>query len=450
MKLHLLSRAAALDPLLLAAVLAGLNVWVARHDFGWLQLNPSPFFLLPVLIGGRFGFFSGTLAGFVGLLAILAGRSALTGTPLSVFLLEHRFFLTSLIVMGAICGELQRLFQRKLSQTQHSQEQFEQRIKQLDTELYFLREAKSELDLVVATRDSELWTLEAEIRELHQSSPTDFYQKLLAILNRHAHLSDGAIYAALDNGILERQAVFGSSKLLPEQLRASEVEMVHLALERKTAVTIPEFWRRDFSQHRNYLITSPILGSDDQPLAMLIVTGMPFFALNQKTVHLLTVICRWAAKVIEARVEAQGRFRLVGGQENHRIFSATVLRQNVALAFHSYQTHHLPSTLALLFVAPDPALSQTALEEAVVPLLRPTDCAAQLDLPFPHLGLLLPLTGERAALDVLQRIELQCAKPELLGVRIDHRVMTLDSVENLDELWSGLLGPAYEAAPHPK
>jgi hypothetical protein len=290
-----------------------------------------------------------------------------------------------------------------------------------------------------------LWTLEAEIRELHQTSSGDFYQKLLVILNRHAHVSDGAIYACNSDG-LQRQALFGSAKLLPEHFRSAEVEMVHLALERKTAVTIPEFWRRDFSQHRNYLIASPILDSEEQPRALLIVTGMPFFALNQKTVHLLTVICRWAAKVMETRNSSAGRFRLVDGQEKHRVFSEMVLRQNVALAFHSYQTHHLPSVLALLFVTPAPALSQAILERTIVPLLRPTDCAAQIDLPFPHLALLLPLTGERVALDVIQRIQTEGAKPEALGVRIDHRLMTFDQVDNVDELWAELLGRAEEQA----
>ena len=42
------------DVLLLGAVLALINYLAALSDFGWMRLNPSPWLLLPALIGVRF------------------------------------------------------------------------------------------------------------------------------------------------------------------------------------------------------------------------------------------------------------------------------------------------------------------------------------------------------------------------------------------------------------
>src|SRR6185436_16849971 len=136
-----------------------------------------------------------------------------------------------------------------------------------------------------------------------------------------------------------RKAIVGPAELLPEQTDGADVEMVGLAIKHKTVVTIPEFWQRPPDQHQNYLIAAPMVDSNDKVLAVLLVTRMPFIALNEKTVHLVTLICRWAARVIELRKDASSAYRAINGAHHQRIFSLDFFRHSLELSFTSYRQH---------------------------------------------------------------------------------------------------------------
>ena len=78
-------RIAYLDGLLVAGALASINLWVAPDDFGWLNQNPSPYLLLPILIGARFGFVSGIGAGASAVFIIVVGQVCLKIWQLALF-----------------------------------------------------------------------------------------------------------------------------------------------------------------------------------------------------------------------------------------------------------------------------------------------------------------------------------------------------------------------------
>lgn len=428
--------------MVLAAILVSLNFWIAPTDPGWLNVNPSPYFLLPILIGGRFGFLPGMGAGVLSVAIIAAGQFWLKKVDPVSSLNSARYVYSCLVLTGGICGELQHFFNGKLKRLTEIQGTFQQRIKKLDNELYFLREAKVEVDRIIATHDSGLSTLDAEIRELYLINDEQFYQQVLALLNRQAHVADAAIYLIQPNHQLLRQAVIGNENSLPQELALSEVEMALLAIERKTAVSISEFWNLGATRPEPYLICLPFLDADDNPVAVLTITGMPFFSLNQKSVHLITVICKWASRVIQVKKTADGNFRLVDGVQKHKVFTEKILRRNLELASLSHQTHHLPSTL-VFFSLPGMALTlQPAFERAIISCVRAGDFAAQLDFGFPNLAVLLPLTGERIAQHVATAALAQLSKDAELSRSVEHRMFTLDESENGEQLWQELLDHA--------
>src|SRR6185436_1051397 len=138
------------------AILAALNFWIAPADPGWLNVNPSPYLLLPILIGGRFGFLPGVGAGVLAAAIILAGQCWLKKLDPASILISERYVYTCLILIGGICGELQHFFEGKLKRHVEGHGALELRLKKLDSELYFLREAKGEVDRIIATHDSGL------------------------------------------------------------------------------------------------------------------------------------------------------------------------------------------------------------------------------------------------------------------------------------------------------
>jgi len=214
--------------------------------------------------------------------------------------------------------------------------------------------------------------------------------------------------------------------------------MVALALERKTAVTIPEFWNGQPEQHHNYLIVLPLLDFDEHPLALLIVTGMPFFAFNQKTVHLVSVIGKWAAKVLQFKDKAADRFRLVDGIEHQQVFTERILKQNIELCFNSYEQYNLPSALAFFALPNMPCSFQDSFERLVIPIVRAGDCTAQLNLGFPNLAVLLALTPERSAQIFMDRVADHCRRELSQATSLERRLFTFDQMENSDQLWEEL------------
>src|SRR5436190_13881399 len=107
-------RIAWLDAVVLAAILIASNLWIAPKDPGWLGLSPSPYFLLPVLIGGRFGFLPGISAGILAGLIIGIGQYWLKKVDPASLLTSERYIYFSLILIGGICGEMQHFFYGRL------------------------------------------------------------------------------------------------------------------------------------------------------------------------------------------------------------------------------------------------------------------------------------------------------------------------------------------------
>lgn len=433
------ARSAWIDTAVLAGLLVLLNGFLAPADFGWLQLDPSPYLLLPVLIGCRYGFLSGVLAGVTGMAIVSVGLVRLESITFAEALQEHGFFLGALIFIGGVCGEIQHSFRKRELQASVENENLHARLKKLDTDLFLLREAKAELERLMATRDAELSTLDSEIRRLFDSEGNELFENLLLLLNRQVRITDAGLYLLGDEDQLTRKALLGTGEFLPESIQANEIEMVAMALKHRTSVTIPEFWQKDIKVHKNYLLVAPLLDAAENPLGVLVVTGMPFIALNKKSVQLISLVCRWAARVVEIRSRADGSYRLVNGVESQKIFTADYFKQSLELAHTSFCHHSLPSSV-VIFAAPKlPANRQGDLEQLVMATVRNGDFPAQTPIAVPHLAVLLPLAGERGAEIFRDRILLNCRRNSELGPQIEARTITFKPNQTFDQLWKEII-----------
>jgi hypothetical protein len=471
-----------LDLAVLTGLLLLVNGFFAPRDIGWTHLQPTPWLLLPILMGCRYGFASGMAGAGVAALVVsfgflqqtehysiktpeqakaalekrmnqvaivvLDGRPA-SGRPdvqvrqldvlVSVLLRHHGYLFAAMFAAGGICGQIQRGFKSREILVTAQADRAAERLKKLDTDLFLLREAKSELERLLATRDAELSTLDAEIRRLFDSEGDELWQDILLLLNRQARVSDAAIYKLSPDGqTLLRKGLLGSARSLGERLALKDVEMAGLALKSKSAVTIPEFWQRAVGEQRDYLMVVPLLDSREQPLALLVVTGMPFISLTKKSVYLVALICRWASRVAEVEAQADTTSRVVAGVEGQRVFTEEFFRTNVQLAFDSWQKHSLPSAVVLFAAARQPKTKQAQLEALIMANIRGGDFPAAVGLPIPHLAVLLPLCGERGVGIFADRILAACRKDPELGPHLQAHVVTLDTVTSLDQLWADL------------
>ena len=231
-------RSAYLDAILISAILIVINIFVDFRDFGLLKLTPSPFFLLPVLLGARYGFGAGVAGGLAAAVWVVGGRVLLLQLSPRDIVLEHAFLLASLLLSGALTGEIQMYFQRMLDRSRTAASEMEARIQRMGTNLNALRDSRDELERTLATKDNVFLMLNTEIRRLYTYSEKDRFRALLLIIGRQTKATEASCYVVEpESDQLEKVACIGNEAALPTNLGIHDIDMIRLAIrDRKSVV----------------------------------------------------------------------------------------------------------------------------------------------------------------------------------------------------------------------
>lgn len=434
------------DGLVTIGVLAVANLLVAPSDPGWLQLNPSPYLLVPLLLGGRYGFGPGIVAGFVvaagvSIVRLLLGFSS----DLVSELQSHSYTWIFTVVIGGVAGELWLYYRRRVEQLQASEEVLRGKLRQLDADAMILREAKDELDRVTAARDGEISSLDAELRRLYACSAVELPEAILSLLKRQVRVTDAALYRVAEDwaeeGVkLERFGLMGSDERLPPELVAMDQDMVSRALQVGSLVTLPEIMDDSRPDDDIFLMTAPLVGLDGTPRALLVVAEMPFIAFNPAAADLIDLVCGWSGGVLELSEGAEGRYRIVAEREGQRIFFEDHFRHLVTLAFESCRRHRLPSAVVELALPGQPISRQAEFEQIVLGAVRSGDFVSHPGGEFPALQVLLPLAGERGTDIFIDRCSQFCLRQGVELDALEVRRVDLGAFESVETALAQLSG----------
>lgn len=387
------------DLLLLSLTLFFINTFFASGDIGFLQLNPSPYFFIPPLIGALHGTLAGGLAGILTSLLIMLGRSSFGGDNTLLEAIQQSFyFLLPSTLCGMVCGELTEILHRRIDQQKILNAHIQTRLHKLDKEMFFLKETKDELDRAIATHNADLATLDVEIRRLSRLKNSEIYAHLLLLLHRRTRVMDGAIYTFKDN-LLERQAHIGDLTHLPQTL--STIPIVEMALKQKTFVAIQDLWNgQTDGLMQPHLLAIPLISWTSEPYAVLLVSSIAFMSFHRKNVEMIEMICDWSAGIAETCAHHENVFYLTGPHQQQRVFSHEFFQQAAQRALKIFQQHDLKTFIVQIKVSS--SVAQRELENIILPVTRTGDFAATL---APHsLTFLLPFTGERGATIFIKRI----------------------------------------------
>lgn len=435
-----------LDGLVTGGILAAANLLFAQADPGWLGLNPTPFILVPLLLGGRYGFGPGIgagviVAGLVSFVRVAVGFSPDIATELQ----QHSFTWISTVALGGIAGEIWLYFRRRIEQFRASEEVLRGKLHQLDADALILREAKDELDRITAARDGEISSLDAELRRLYACSLPELPEAILSLLKRQVRVTDAALYRVPDEWDLEtkieRFGLMGSDERLPPELTVGENEMLHRALQVGSLVTLTEILDDAHPDGDAFLLVSPLAGMGGRPKAVLVVAEMPFIAFTPASADLIDLVSGWSGGVLEMSEGAEGRYRIVADREAQRIFFEPHFVHLVELAFESCSRHRLPSSVVELALPGETVERQSEFEKIVLGAVRSGDFVSHPDREYPVLRVLLPLAGERGTDIFIDRCSQFCMRQgvEIAALRV--RRVDLGSANSAEDALARLSEP---------
>lgn len=396
------------DAVVIGGSLALLNALTSRHDPGWLALNPSPWILLPLMIGARYGFRWGFLAGAIASLLLLASL-LLTAKSMVA---SHGLFFLALPAIGLFAGEAHALFAVRLAERDDAVETLTTQRDHLGADLEVAEDARFQLQERLALLNADTASLDLQLRGLFEPGAGPVFPNLLQLLRDSAGVTDAALYQ-IDGNRLLRAAVIGAQESLPQELPLAGTDIANLAVTRQSLVTCRQVWATVPAQSSPWLAALPWPTANGTPRYLLLIHRMDFPAVNWRTFSRIQMICRWVAQFMELR-QIDGLAEPTAGP---LVVTPEVFRRASTDAAAAHREHSLPSTtVAFKLTAGSTAEHAARLGMIIAPQLRTTDLATQY--PDGTVEVLLTFDAPRDAERFSQRVYGLAARDSVLQGRL--------------------------------
>lgn len=349
----------------------------------------------PVLLALRYGVMSGLAAS-----ALLLGAWYLLQPDPALAEIPKLYFLGGLL-MVMVCGEYSGLWRTRLRRMSEVNYYLEDRIERVTKRLYLLRLSHERLEQDVLSRPSTLRDAVGALRRRvamdggsDGGSRLPGAQDLLEFLSQHCQLEVAAIYAADDSapGGHQRVAAIGS----PPALQPDDPLLAYARERRRLAhIQVSELDKAHPTEH---LVVAPMDTGRGHHLGMLVVTRMPFFAMNEEMLRMISVLLSAYAESIDAADEVMP---LVVGLPGLPVVFA---EEYVKLA-RLQKEFHIPSHIVVLVIFGHPErldifaqIQRERRQPDVVWSIRElVDCSLVVTL--------MPLAGAAAVDGYLLRVE---------------------------------------------
>jgi hypothetical protein len=258
----------------------------------WLASPEDPFFInkgefpwtwfAPILVALRYG----VMAGIVSSAVLLIGWFLLSA-PDAAF--PKLYFLAGLILV-MIAGEFSTTWRTRLRRVGELNAYLTERFTRIMNQLNVLRLSHDALEHDLITQPATLRDALYELRMLMATrtggagaTALPSAQEILVLLAHHCQLEAAAIYE-VSNGAYVQRARLGE----PPPVKENDT-LLEYALEKRT---LAHLQTEDVGAQvpTEHLVVAPILTSGDQLLGVLVVTRMPFFALNEDTLRTMSLL----------------------------------------------------------------------------------------------------------------------------------------------------------------
>jgi len=410
------------DAAVLLILFGGVNFLLNPARPGWFEVQPNPYLLIPVLMGGRYGSAPGLYsAGAVVALLIAFARYADPGIDLGLFLRGHSVLFLSFFVFGLVSGEVQSFFRRKAARLELLLEHSSEKRKGLDHDIRNIARVNRELQERLLVSDNRTFAMDLEIRALYECRPEEVWQKALLVLNRTEEVACAAFYELPSQNIMKRKAVIGGDPRLAEELRLCDSGLVREALENGEMVILSDLLSPVQAEEEAFLFAKPLEAENAGQFGVLVVSRMPFLRFDPATLARINLTVDWVGEIMDLRLSAGEEHQVIQGVENKKILSVPHFRKMLSLSVSAWRELRVPSGVICLRAE---GSSREDFLDKVNQRVRTGDFLCRLEDAGPHAIVLLPFTSGRGA-DVFVQ---SCR--EKLGESLPEAAVVVESLPN--------------------
>lgn len=299
------------DTVFTALVLGVLNFALSASDWGWVKLNPTPWLLLPLLIGGRYGFFAGLLSGLLTSGVVLLGRGGVE--EFSTLVSELRLMLVAFPVIGLVAGEIHRLMRFRKVDATFSRDRLAQELELNVRSLEVSRESEYQLQGNLALHNAEICSLDTELRRIFSSGARDWGSELLVTLHDLSCVTEAAIYDVTGNSF-RLSSHLGDKDLFPEKVSSMEIELLDLVVKSSKLVTVHDLWDEVPNFSTKWLAGVPLRDLQGSCKHILLIHRLPFLSVTWNNFARIELICDWCAAMAFSK-QTDGTSRLLSSSE---------------------------------------------------------------------------------------------------------------------------------------
>ena len=305
------------DTLLLLVPLALANAFLARKDPGFLDFNPSPWILLPLVLGARCGLLAGQGGALLAAVAVLLGfRVFENANQLTAVITGEAWFFVSLLVAGAVGGLINTLLTGPTQAARTSAVQLARSEQRMRHDLEMLRESEIDLSQRLLLHGAEFISLQDRMRELLASPVDSLDRGLLDLFQEMFDITRASIYHRNPGDTWRIAACLGDYDSFPDRCRFTKAKnpVASAAIHKKDIATCASLWLRDEAPA---LIDEPVslaaipwcdaARPGEQPHRLLIIDRIPFakaswenFARIQALFHWLSTVAASAPRPVPA------------------------------------------------------------------------------------------------------------------------------------------------------
>jgi hypothetical protein len=212
----------------------------------------------------------------------------------------EQFFLGGLILV-MLCGEFSAAWGARLRLAEETKHYLDERLSRITLRHLLLRLSHDRMEQEILTKPVTLRDALGGLRQLtavegEAHMPASL--SLLQLLTQYCQLESSAIFTPSANGGYAKTSEIGS----PPILRADDPLLMY-ALEHKTLSHLLIEGLADVELPSPFLVIAPILTSDKKLLGMLAIDRIPFLALNEENLQMLSVLLGYYADCVN---EAEG------------------------------------------------------------------------------------------------------------------------------------------------